>query len=92
MMPFFISTITTLLSLSFVFALPNQRDGQSLTVYTANGPVTGHYAVNASSVIEFLGIPYAKPPVGDLRWAPPEKHVASSHYEASNWVKIILDT
>jgi para-nitrobenzyl esterase len=39
-----------------------------LTVRTSGGMVRGHVANGAR---EFLGIPYAAPPVGGLRWAPP---------------------
>lgn len=38
------------------------------TVPTQYGPVTGHMN---EGVYEFLGIPYASPPVGQLRWRPP---------------------
>jgi len=38
-------------------------------VSTAEGPVEG---VVKNGVTRFLGIPYAKPPVGDLRWMPPQ--------------------
>jgi para-nitrobenzyl esterase len=39
------------------------------TVRTASGPVCGT-VTNGDE--EWLGIPYAAPPVGDLRWAPPQ--------------------
>ena len=41
------------------------------TVQTSYGPVCG--IVNSSNgVSEWLGIPYAAPPVGSLRWEPPQ--------------------
>src|SRR5262245_42025578 len=39
------------------------------TVQTASGPVCG---IVADGVNEWLGIPYAAPPVDKLRWAPPQ--------------------
>jgi para-nitrobenzyl esterase len=39
-----------------------------LTVMTTRGLVTGK---RAGDVLAFLGIPYAAPPVGPLRWRPP---------------------
>lgn len=44
-----------------------------LTVTTSSGRITGHKAPEAESVYEFLGVPFAKPPVGELRFAPPAK-------------------
>ena len=45
-----------------------QNHGSELVVATAGGAVHGK-AVTATR--EFLGIPYAAPPVGALRWQPP---------------------
>ena len=47
---------------------PSHAD--SLTVKTARGKVHGK-TINNGKVRAFLGLPYAAPPVGDLRWKPP---------------------
>ncbi|UQA57190.1 carboxylesterase/lipase family protein [Polyangium aurulentum] len=44
-----------------------------LTVTTDKGPVEGALLGGARV---FLGIPFAAPPVGDLRWKPPAPHAA----------------
>jgi para-nitrobenzyl esterase len=41
----------------------------SPVVQTREGPVQGFVA---NGVTKFLGVPYAEPPVGDLRWQPPK--------------------
>lgn len=55
---------------------PSSNDANPV-ITTACGPIMGAWAqVGASSterVAQFRSIPYAKPPVGSLRWAPPAK-------------------
>src|ERR1700756_1613132 len=43
-------------------------DASNLVVQTKSGAVQG---VNVGSVNQWRGIPYAAPPVGNLRWKPP---------------------
>jgi len=44
-------------------------------VQTDKGVVIGH---TTATMREFLGIPYAAPPIGDLRWQPPQPAAAWS--------------
>jgi para-nitrobenzyl esterase len=43
-------------------------------VRTTLGPIIGRYEGRSSGTYSWLGIPYAEPPVGDLRWRPPKPH------------------
>ena len=55
-------------------------------VETSSGSVAGHAATLYPEVSEYLGIPYAQPPVGDLRFAAPVKYTGSSILNGSVYV------
>lgn len=68
--------------------LTTELSSANYTVQTSNGPITGHPAPGVDSVREFLGIPYARPPVGNLRFLPPERHAKKEPFIASNFVSL----
>ncbi|GIG90701.1 carboxylesterase/lipase family protein [Plantactinospora endophytica] len=51
------------------------RSGKDRTlVRTTLGPIVGRDEGRSNGTYSWLGIPYAEPPVGDLRWRPPKPH------------------
>ncbi|KAH6676106.1 carboxylesterase [Plectosphaerella plurivora] len=59
--------------------------GVGRPVKTDSGLVQGHPAFDAPLVSEYLGIPYAQPPVGDLRFQPPVAFQGDSVINGSNF-------
>ncbi|KAL8948952.1 MAG: hypothetical protein Q9222_004904 [Ikaeria aurantiellina] len=58
------------------------------TVQTSSGAIIGHTATNRTRVSEYLGVPYARPPVGNLRFAAPQPFSSSSVFNASSYVSL----
>jgi cholinesterase len=58
-------------------------------VKTSSGTVLGHNAKNKTAVSEYLGIPFAKPPIGPLRWAAPVRFEGSGSINASSYVSVV---
>ncbi|KAJ5696852.1 hypothetical protein N7536_007264 [Penicillium majusculum] len=52
-------------------------------VRTTSGLVVGHSATNASEVSEYVGIPYAAPPLGRLRFQPPVRYTGNGTINAT---------
>jgi para-nitrobenzyl esterase len=59
---------------------PHRDKTNSVRVQTDKGEVEGAYTAD-QQVIAFKGIPYAAPPVDDLRWKPPQP--------AAKWKRIL---
>lgn len=52
--------------------LRGDNDSDGLLIQTTSGPVRGFINSTTPTVRQFLGIPYAQPPLGALRFAPPQ--------------------
>lgn len=62
------------------------------TVKTTSGSVQGHAATNATAVSEYLGIPYAEPPVGIRRFQPPIAYKGNGILRGDRFVSIVTVT
>ncbi len=70
-MQFWAQTMRMLLIAGIVVGLSAQDRADPLNVKTEQGAVRGKL-INEGKVRAFLGIPYAAPPVGELRWKAPQ--------------------
>src|SRR5258707_3249958 len=60
-----------LLAVIALAASPASAEEREPVVATGDGRVRG---ISSDGVARLLGLPYAAPPVGDLRWRPPQPH------------------
>ena len=58
-------------------------------VRTSSGLVIGQPASSRPEVSEYLGIPFAKPPVGNLRFAAPQAYTGAGTVYATVFVSLI---
>lgn len=61
-------------------------------VNTTSGLISGHAAPNRTEVSEYLGIRFAQPPLGHLRFAAPEAFRSSAVFNASSFEPSCLAT
>lgn len=87
----YVVSVAGLLLLPATLVLGKQPD-VGATVQTSSGPVTGHAALNQTEVLEYLGIPYAQPPLGNLRFAPPQTYTSQTPLTGSSYVSRICTT
>lgn len=72
------------LSLFGLIACGGEKPTKKALIGTPQGPIQG-VSTDDSTIYNFKGIPFAEPPIGDLRWAAPEA--------APNWNELkVADT
>jgi len=92
-----LSMMKHLVALASLLLLPallvgGKQPDVGATVQTSSGPVTGHAALNQTQVSEYLGIPYAQPPLGNLRFAPPQTYSSQTPLTGSSYVSQLFTT
>ncbi|KAH9807844.1 carboxylesterase [Teratosphaeria destructans] len=74
------SHLATCLALFYALSAcsPSHNAASHLSISTTSGQVNGFVNSTAPNVRQWLGVPYAEPPLGALRFAPPKAKTSSS--------------
>jgi hypothetical protein len=83
---------STIVAAPQVQSLLLNRNGWTVgqAVHTSSGTVRGCAAPEANEVSMYLGIPYAYPPIGNLRFEPPQKYKNNNGIDATKFVSRIV--
>jgi hypothetical protein len=75
-----------------ISAAPSKQWNIGQEVPTTSGKVRGRAAtrVGYEEVSEYVGIPFAHPPQGALRWMPPKTFKSDGAIDATKWVYTVL--
>lgn len=73
---------------TFVYAISNLDDCVTIVNTTF---IIGHASTARPTVCEWLGVPYAAAPIGDLRFATPVKLPLTKTIDADNYVRSSLN-
>jgi hypothetical protein len=75
-----IAIITVVTTVASSAQPPQPCVGNCTVAHTTRGDIEGIPArCGNKGAIHFLGVPFAAPPVGDLRWQPPQQHESWSN-------------
>ena len=69
------------LIIASILSIAHGSSALNQNVLLSTGPIQGN-ARDANGILSFKSIPYAQPPVGNLRWRPPQ--AATSHQAILN--------
>ncbi|KAJ5661364.1 chlorogenic acid esterase precursor [Penicillium longicatenatum] len=78
--------LAAILSALEVFGAPTSSSKTAkdagLLIQTSSGSIKGFFNSSAPDVCQFLGVPFAEPPVGDLRFARPQEVTSKGKVKA----------
>lgn len=77
--------LLSILLLSVAEAAEDSKFTVGRVVRTSSGPVAGHAATPIADVSVYLGIPYAKPPIGNMRFKSPQKYTGTTPIDRSKY-------
>ncbi|KAJ4123020.1 hypothetical protein NW768_010012 [Fusarium equiseti] len=78
------TSVLAFLAGSSALSVPSHHDAP-LTVDTTSGKLTGFINSTAPSVRQFLGVPYAEPPLKSLRFQPPRRKHSKASLSATKY-------